>query len=205
MIRVLTVASTAFADGELRGLLRAEPSFEVIDCPFDPQAIEDAIAQTRPDVVLAEIESRDDEGTAALLDAAGNGVPVILIVLSPLVDWADTFALGVRAVLPGRIGFPQVNAAIHAAAAGLGVFYPSERVPLMPEVMPEALVEALTPREIEVLRLLAEGLGNKEIALRLKISGHTVKFHVASVMGKLGAQSRTEAVTLGIRRGMVPI
>jgi len=69
----------------------------------------------------------------------------------------------------------------------------------------EGLLEALTPREIEVLRLLAAGLGNKEIASRLRISDHTVKFHVASVMGKLGASSRTEAVTLGIRHGLVMI
>jgi two-component system, NarL family, response regulator YdfI len=67
------------------------------------------------------------------------------------------------------------------------------------------LAEPLTPREIEVLRWLAEGLGNKEIAARLNISEHTAKFHVASIMGKLGATSRTEAVTLGIRHGLVMI
>jgi DNA-binding NarL/FixJ family response regulator len=67
------------------------------------------------------------------------------------------------------------------------------------------LPEALTPREIEVLRLLAEGVGNKEIASRLGLSEHTVKFHVASIMGKLGAESRTEAVTMGIRHGIILI
>jgi DNA-binding NarL/FixJ family response regulator len=103
----------------------------------------------------------------------------------------------------------QVAAAIEAAAAGLGIFYPSDvenlfRSQRMNESL-ETLPEPLTPREIEVLRLLAEGLGNKEIASRLAISEHTVKFHVASIMGKLGAASRTEAVTLGIRRGIVLI
>ena len=63
----------------------------------------------------------------------------------------------------------------------------------------------LTPREIEVLQLLSEGLGNKEIASRLNISEHTAKFHVASILGKLGATTRTEAVTLGIRHGLVMI
>jgi DNA-binding NarL/FixJ family response regulator len=67
------------------------------------------------------------------------------------------------------------------------------------------MIEALTPREVEILQLLAAGLGNKEIASRLGISDHTVKFHVASVIGKLGAASRTEAVTLGIRHGLVMI
>jgi two-component system, NarL family, response regulator YdfI len=63
----------------------------------------------------------------------------------------------------------------------------------------------LTPREIEVLRLVAVGLGNKEIASRLEISEHTVKFHLASLMGKLGAATRTEAVTLGIRHGLIMV
>ena len=67
------------------------------------------------------------------------------------------------------------------------------------------MVEALILRAIEVLRLVAAGLGNNEIASRLEISEHIVKFHVASIMGKLGAASRTEAVTLGIQHGLIPI
>jgi DNA-binding NarL/FixJ family response regulator len=62
---------------------------------------------------------------------------------------------------------------------------------------------ALTPREREVLALLAEGVGNKTIAWKLAISEHTVKFHVASIMGKLNATSRTEAVAVGIRKGLI--
>lgn len=65
------------------------------------------------------------------------------------------------------------------------------------------LAEPLTRREREVIQMLAGGLGNKEIASRLAISEHTVKFHVASILDKLGAGSRTEAVSLGIRRGIV--
>ena len=67
----------------------------------------------------------------------------------------------------------------------------------------DELAESLTRRELEVLQMLAAGLSNKEIAARLNISDHTVKFHVASILGKLGAGSRTEAVSLGIRRGLV--
>ena len=69
----------------------------------------------------------------------------------------------------------------------------------------EPLRDALTPREREVLEMLAEGLSNKEIAWRIKISEHTVKFHIASIFGKLGASTRTEAVMQGIRRGLVMI
>jgi DNA-binding NarL/FixJ family response regulator len=69
----------------------------------------------------------------------------------------------------------------------------------------EPLTEHLTARETVVLRLMASGLGNKEIASRLDISEHTVKFHVSSVLAKLGAASRTEAVTIGIVRGLVAV
>jgi DNA-binding NarL/FixJ family response regulator len=84
------------------------------------------------------------------------------------------------------------------------MLHPSHNVPATPRNIPP-LVEALTPRELQVLRLIAEGMPNKEIADQLSISEHTVKFHVASVLGKLQAASRTEAVTQGIRRGLVPI
>ena len=65
--------------------------------------------------------------------------------------------------------------------------------------------ETLTPRELQVLRMMAEGYGNKEIGGHLGISDHTAKFHVASILGKLNAQTRTEAVAIGIRRGLVPV
>jgi DNA-binding CsgD family transcriptional regulator len=64
-------------------------------------------------------------------------------------------------------------------------------------------LDALTPREREVLDMLAEGLSNKEIAWRMKISGHTVKFHVASIFAKLNVSTRTEAVAQGIRKGLI--
>jgi DNA-binding CsgD family transcriptional regulator len=67
------------------------------------------------------------------------------------------------------------------------------------------LSEEITSRETDVLRMLAQGLVNKEIAARLGISEHTVKFHISSILDKLGASTRTEAVTLGIRRGLIPI
>jgi DNA-binding CsgD family transcriptional regulator len=73
---------------------------------------------------------------------------------------------------------------------------------------PGAVVQAggaLTPRELDVLRLVARGLGNKEIAADLGITTHTVKYHLAAVLEKLGVRSRTEAVSLGIRKGLVPL
>jgi DNA-binding NarL/FixJ family response regulator len=74
-----------------------------------------------------------------------------------------------------------------------------------PHVADDGIAEELTQREAQVLRLASMGLGNKEIAERLAISEHTVKFHVSSILGKLNAASRTEAVSLGIRRGLIAI
>jgi len=92
-----------------------------------------------------------------------------------------------------------------AAAHGLVVLDPSLVNPVLEARDPSSasLVEELTPRELEVLGLLAEGLPNKAIARRLGISDHTVKFHVNAVLGKLGAQSRTEAVVRATRLGLI--
>jgi DNA-binding NarL/FixJ family response regulator len=113
----------------------------------------------------------------------------------------------IRARLPNTATAAEVLAAVMAAAQGLIVLTPSQaEAMLYPSQPPPApLVEALTPRELQVLRLMAQGMANKEIADQLRISEHTVKFHVASVLGKLAAASRTEAVMQGIRRGLVPI
>ena len=94
-------------------------------------------------------------------------------------------------------------AAIEAAAAGFVVLQPSDLDGLLVNPQPASLAEPLTPREVEVLGMLAEGQSNKAIAHRLGISEHTVKFHVTSIMGKLDAGSRTEAVTRGIRQGLI--
>ena len=102
----------------------------------------------------------------------------------------------------------ELAAALEAAMAGLVVVHPSAIAVALPApsaaLSPLAeLAEPLTPREREVLEMLASGLVNKEIAAKLSISEHTVKFHVASILGKLGAATRTEAVSLGFRRGLV--
>ena len=105
-------------------------------------------------------------------------------------------------ILQTDISSEQIVQAIKSVAAGLLVF-DSALMPQRSEDDP--LAEPLTPREGEVLRLLAEGSGNKEIAARLNISEHTIKFHIRSILGKLGAASRTEAVTRGLRSGLIDL
>ncbi len=206
MIRVLILASSSAARAGLEKIARSNPLFQVIGHRFDEvRSTEALMGGLRPDVVLAELESRYDGNALAVLEEAAKGTAVMLLVHGSLTHWRDAMDFGVRGLLPVGASVAQVSAAIEAAAAGLSVSYPNESGlrPGGTNGSREAPPESLTPREIEVLRLLAEGLGNKEIASRLGISEHTVKFHVASVMGKLGAATRTEAVTLGIRQGLV--
>ena len=116
-----------------------------------------------------------------------------------------------RAILPREAKPEEIFAAIRASIAGLVVLHPdaldSVLAPARGEERPEldASDQILTPREIEVLGMIAEGLGNKEIAFRLGISDHTVKFHISSIFGKLGAANRAEAVALGIQQGLIMV
>jgi DNA-binding NarL/FixJ family response regulator len=127
-----------------------------------------------------------------------------VILLSDEPQWtAEALRAGVRAILPRELTAGEIVAAVEAAAAGLAVMHPRELEALLPSAQTARPAEALSRREIEVLGMMAEGIGNKEIAARMGISEHTVKFHVASVMGKLSAGTRTEAVMIGIRMGLV--
>ena len=118
----------------------------------------------------------------------------------------------VQALLPAWASAMEIRTAVEAAAAGLVVLHPdiveqTVFAPLKPSTAANGSLagpgQQVSPREAEVLDLLAAGLGNKQIAARLGISEHTVKFHVTSIFNKLGASSRAEAVAIGIRRGLI--
>ena len=116
-----------------------------------------------------------------------------------------------RAILSRESDPDDVLSAIHAAHEGLVLLSSATAEHLadvygdQPLEVDDEFSEEITSRETDVLRMLAEGLVNKDIAGRLGISEHTVKFHISSILDKLGASTRTEAVTLGIRRGLIPI
>ena len=133
--------------------------------------------------------------------------PAAAIVLLGEAAWTiDALRLGVRAVLPPDASGAEILAAIHAAAAGMAAIDTSELEYLSRRhdaATRRAPATALTGRELEVLRMLADGAANKTIAWKLGISEHTVKFHVAQILAKLNAGTRTEAVTLGIRQGLI--
>jgi DNA-binding NarL/FixJ family response regulator len=131
------------------------------------------------------------------------GAPIVVVTHGPVSQRA--LQSGVRAILPRDAAPEQIVAALHAVHAGL-IAVPAESTALVMHAAAfEAEVEALTPREMEALEMLAEGLSNKQIAARLNISDHTAKFHVNSILSKLHAGTRTEAVMRGIRMGLVKV
>lgn len=155
-------------------------------------------------------------GNNSSLEEVFSDTPTVLLVgkISAAITRSAS-RLKIRSVLPLVITTHQLVAAIAATVAGFAVTLPQPLFPVRDEIQcigPEpsnpaqlSLAEHLTAREVEVLRLVALGQGNKEVAAQLNVSEHTVKFHVSSVLAKLGARSRTEAVTIGILRGLVAI
>jgi NarL family two-component system response regulator YdfI len=149
------------------------------------------------------------------LEEVFSDTPTVLLAgtLSAAITRRAT-RLKIRSVLPLVLTTHQLVAAIAATVAGFAVTLPrpspagDEIHDIRPELGNSAQLspaEHLTAREVEVLRLVALGKGNKEVAAQLNVSEHTVKFHVSSVLAKLGARSRTEAVTMGILRGLIAI
>jgi DNA-binding NarL/FixJ family response regulator len=182
VIRVLIVANSEAEAVELAELMAEDDRIEVVSAD--------------PDVVLA-----------VGVPARSFDVPTVLLTREA--TYAESYNHSVRAHLPADATASEVLAAVAAVGQGLVVLTQTQAERLLParpqrQELPR-LIEALTPREVEVLRLMGDGLVNREIAGRLGISEHTAKFHVASILGKLQASSRTDAVAQGMRRGLIPI
>jgi DNA-binding NarL/FixJ family response regulator len=161
----------------------------------------------RPDVVLWDLgwdpAPEPEASLAEIADLSEAGLPVV-VLLADDAQVPEVRAAGARGLLLRDASPEMLLASLQATSQGLVVFDPSLALDPSPSQDPSlAPVEALTPRETEVLQLLADGLTNKAIAQRLGISDHTVKFHVNAVLGKLGAQSRTEAVVRATRLGLL--
>ncbi len=136
-------------------------------------------------------------------DLVEDGLPVIALLPDDESPWTAR-QMGVAGILPRSVKASQLRAALFAVAEGLSVSDPSLTTPLWISSAPsqQSIPEPLTPRELEVLSLLAEGLTNRAIGVQLGISENTAKFHVQAVLTKLGVSSRTEAVVLAARLGL---
>lgn len=198
MTRLLIAAPTAVMRAGLEALVSTDPAIELAGSFSDLSSVE----ELRPDVILAALPFED---LAAPHD--GQAPAIVLLSDDQQPAWThDALRAGVRAVLPRDAKPAEVLAAVEAASNGMAVLDPHDLETLLAASASAPLAtetSVLTPRELEVLRMLAEGAANKNIAWKLGISEHTVKFHVASILGKLHAATRTEAVAIGMRKGLI--
>lgn len=204
MTRVFVAAPTAALRLGLRALLEG-PGIEVVGdgpTPDGAPAGTDVVVIGDEELLVAAGATIAEVGTRAVVALADDARPARTLRGLPLRGWAivsrEAPAAELRsAVMAAAQGFTVLPAVLAAGLLSARVAGPREA--------PDELAEPLTPREREVLELLGQGLSNRRIAERLGISDHTAKFHVASVCGKLGAASRTEAVSRGLRRGLITL
>ena len=201
-LRVLVVAEDPLARTGLATMLGREPDCDVVGQIGPDDDLASAVERGQPDVVLWDAGA--DPGLPLDLVEMVEEAPPILVLLPEDASAAAAYAGGARGLLPRDSDAASLVAALRARARGLLVFDPG-LAPGLPSRDRTALapVEDLTAREMEVLQLMAAGLANKAIAQQLAISEHTIKFHVNAILGKLGAHTRTEAVTRAARLGLI--
>ncbi len=203
-LRILILARDPLARAGIAALLVGRPGYSVVAQEAGGPDLSSAIEVYRPDALVWDLGWEPAPSLEHLTDIPENGPPVV--VLLPDGDHvAEAWAAGARGFLSRDSEALDLTATLTAVAQGLVVVDPrlAAQLPPMRDRTPNSLTEELTPREREVLGLIAEGLPNKSIADRLSISEHTVKFHVNAILGKLSAQSRTEAVTRATRLGLL--
>lgn len=221
-LRVLVIADDPLARAGLATLLASLPGVGVVGQMSGDTEVIAGLEVYRPDVVLWDfgwnpvpalpqrfprhgVVSANTptpfDRLAELYDAGGLSV----VLLADEVYAGAAWMAGARGLLERNVAASTLRAALHTVGEGLIVLAPAFVAAVMPGRLAEPAAGAggLTPRELEVLQLVAEGLPNKTIAHRLRISEHTVKFHLNALMGKLGAQSRTEAVVRATRLGLL--
>ena len=210
MIRVLLADDQALVRGGFRLILDTEPDMEVVAEAADgDQALAGAL-ETRPDVVLMDIRMPVLDGieaTRRLVPQLG-GTRVVILTTFDLDDYVvDAFRAGASGFLLNTAPPSQLIAAIRTVHEGEGLLAPASTRRLIEQftqpAVPGPQLEALTARESDVLRLLARGLSNAEIAAQLVVEPSTVKSHVASLLAKLGLRDRVQAVVFAYENGLV--
>lgn len=197
MIRVGVAGASGMLRTGLEALVRADPDMQLV---FATDSLADAQGGSA-DVLVAISPDLDEVAVPHL--------PPLVVIASTAPEFVRAaLRAGARSVLPQECTTTELRAALEAAAAGLTVLRGTDvdaiiAVPVESRFSAPEDAAPLSPRETEVLRLLADGLANKEIGYRLGISEHTVKFHVNSILTRLDAASRAEAVAIGIRRGLI--
>jgi NarL family two-component system response regulator YdfI len=182
-----------------------------VDCIGASEAMTELARFTpMPDVII--VDAPEADSLQILLQSGTPALPLVILSEEPDRDFAEQAVIsGSIALLERPPSVAHLRAALSSAVSGLAAFSPrhAQRLLNLPVHLDRPLsaewIQPLTPRELQILRMLADGLPNKSIATELQISDHTAKFHVSQILAKLGAESRTEAVTIGIRRGLVMV
>ncbi len=202
-LRILIVGDNPLARTGLAALLAGESGIAVVGQVAGDDDLPEDLDLYKPDILVWDLGWEPSSALDHLADLKDSGPPVVAL-LTETAHAADAWNAGAVGLLPRDTDPDQLLAALDAVSQGLVVLDPQLAAALPrsePPTQPPA--ETLTPRELEVLQLLAEGLPNKTIARQLSISEHTVKFHLNAIMSKLGAQSRTEAVVRATRLGLI--
>jgi DNA-binding NarL/FixJ family response regulator len=213
-LKVIVADDQALVREGLMTLLAAAPGIEPVAAAVDGEEAVELAARHRPDVVLMDLRMPKADGVEATRRILTANPSVEVVVLTTHADEAsilDALRAGARGYLTKDAGIAEISRAIHAAAAHQAVLDPLVQSQLLaaatssaPAATPvdRALPDELTPREAEVLSLIARGLSNREIADTLVVSEATVKTHVNHVFSKIGARDRAQAVHYAYTHGL---
>ena len=206
-IRILVADDHPMLREGLVAVLSTQPDFDIVGEAADGAEVVRLAEALRPDVILLDLEMPDVDGVAALEGLRDAGSAARAVVFTAY----DTDERILRSLRAGARGYllkgasrQEIFDAVRTVHAGGSLLEPGVTTRLLNHVREGGEpTEPLTPRELEVLALISEGLHNSEIAGRLFVTERTVKFHVSSILAKLGADNRTEAVALAARRGLI--
>jgi two-component system, NarL family, response regulator YdfI len=222
-LRVLLVAGMSVRRAHLAAI--TSRAARGVDVTCDSQISPARFATSKADILVADLDTPSSAAAMLhFLEDAPAGAGSVALIDDPDPAWVrSALRASIHAVISRDANSEDMQMALQAAEAGFVLLHPTSVHGLLQDnaiskmndlsgedftqddLTREGVAEDLTARESEVLRLVSMGLGNKEIAVRLAISEHTAKFHISSILGKLHAGSRTEAVSLGIRKGLIPI
>lgn len=208
MITILVADDHPIVCDGLTAVLSTQPDFAVVGAAYNGAGAVERTEALRPDILLLDLAMPDMSGVEVLGRLSELGLPTRAIVFTAY-DTDERIVSAVRAGARGYLlkGTPreELFRAIRAVHGGGSLLEPLVATKLLRQVSQPARAGALTARERDVLHLLAQGYPNKTIARALGISERTVKFHVTAIMHKLGAENRTEAVTLAAQRGLIQL